>query len=494
MKTHIFLFATIFFISPMVEGQDYIPFPTQNASWNIYLESTCENDSPTDTFLLRYSILGDTTINEKTYHKLVLEKGDTINPTLEPIGGIREEGKKVYFYGQGFLRNDPGEELLLYDFNVQIGDTIKHSSDGPWKSIVLDIDSIQIGDHYRKRYKVDNGWIYHNPDYIIEGIGSVLNGLLGHISDIPTCGTHYWEHVCFRENEQILYLNPNYLDCNAGINTNSIIDKNKIWYNLIYIYHGWNIDTEVISIGEDTTINDTNYSQVLRATGGNEIPIKEYGFIRSDNDKVYYRTNSENPERLIYDFSISVGDTTTVYGLIDWSTDHFIECQYICDSILFREFYETQRTVYYLSINLLPDHNCESWIEGIGSLSGILHNYTGLVGGDAFYLSCVKDNDGFLFRKNESEACVKLSVSDNNKIANKPMIYPNPFSEFLHINSLEGIGKSTFRLYGSDGKIQLQTEISEKAIIDVSALSTGLYYYSIINDNQFGESGKLIKY
>jgi hypothetical protein len=157
MKTLNIAFAVLLFVIPIVEGQDYIPFPTQNASWNVYLESTCDNESPPDTFLLRYTVLGDTTIKNKAYNKLIVECGDTINPTLMQSGGIREEGKKIYYFGPGILGSVTDEEFLLYDFNVQIEDTINHSSNGLWKSIVLDIDSIKIGSQYRKRYKVDNG-------------------------------------------------------------------------------------------------------------------------------------------------------------------------------------------------------------------------------------------------------------------------------------------------------------------------------------------------
>ena len=72
-------------------------------------------------------------------------------------------------------------------------------------------------------------------------------------------------------------------------------------------------------------------------------------------------------------------------------------------------------------------------------------------------------------------------------------VYPNPFSEFLHINISKGVGKSTFRLYGSDGKILIQREISEGDAIDTYALSTGIYYYAIYKDNYFIDTGKLIK-
>lgn len=191
--------------------QNYVPFPTENVNWNVYYVGTCEERTP-DTTLLRYTIKGDTTINEIVYHKLCLESGDIINPKSRTIGGIREENKKIYCKGETIL-SDTYDEWLLYDFTKQIGDTIKHNPQGYFYSVILDIDSILIDGTYRKRYEVDNRWFYHNPDYIVEGIGSIRNGLLGHISDIPTCGTHYWEHVCFKENGVVKYLNPNFNDC-----------------------------------------------------------------------------------------------------------------------------------------------------------------------------------------------------------------------------------------------------------------------------------------
>ena len=138
----------------------------------------------------------------------------------------------------------------------------------------------------------------------------------------------------------------NYSLCQVN---DSIIDKQKIWYNHIYVYSDWSVNTEVIGLGNDTTLNDTNYCQVLRATGGIEIPFQKYGFIRSENDKVFYRTNPEKPEKCLYDFTISTGDTIIVYNLMNHSEDEFIECEFICDSIREKEFYQVQRIVFYFS-------------------------------------------------------------------------------------------------------------------------------------------------
>lgn len=209
----IFLMTLIF--NYALKSQNYVPFPTENVNWNVYYVGTCEERDP-DTTLLRYAIHGDTTINEVEYKKLCLESGDTINPKIKAVGGLREENKKVYYNGRTLLAGTDGKEYLLYDFTKQIGDTIKHNPQGWFFSVIFDIDSVLIDGAYRKRYEVDNHWYYHNPDYIIEGIGSVKNGLLGHISDITTCGTHYWEFICFKENGEVKYLNPSFNKCFPG--------------------------------------------------------------------------------------------------------------------------------------------------------------------------------------------------------------------------------------------------------------------------------------
>lgn len=212
MKQTTLIFGLILIFNQILLSQDYVPFPAENVNWNVFYAGTCE-EAPPDTVLIRYTIHGDTTINEILYSKLCIESRDTANPKIQGIGGLRESDKKIYFRGQTIIGVGNDEEYLLYDFTKQIGDTIKHDSDGGFYSVVLSIDSVLIGESYRKRYQVDNHWFYQNPDYIIEGIGSVKNGLLGHISSIPTCGTHYWEHVCFRENGIIKYLNPTFNDC-----------------------------------------------------------------------------------------------------------------------------------------------------------------------------------------------------------------------------------------------------------------------------------------
>ena len=194
-------------------GQQYVPFPIANANWNVIYAGTCQDVRP-DTVLLRYALHGDTLINNRLYTKLCLETGDTLHPVITGIGGIREADKKIYYRGRTITGwNSDIEELKLYDFNKTTGDTIRHDTQGTNVSKIISIDSVLIGNTYRKRYAVSNVHSSIPTDYIIEGIGSVMNSLLGQVSPIPTCGSFYWRHICFRQNGVQLYLNPEMQEC-----------------------------------------------------------------------------------------------------------------------------------------------------------------------------------------------------------------------------------------------------------------------------------------
>lgn len=60
----------------------------------------------------------------------------------------------------------------------------------------------------------------------------------------------------------------------------SIIDKDKVWYNYLFYYMSMSVNTELFGIGADTVINDTTYNHVLHASGGIQVPVNKYGNIR----------------------------------------------------------------------------------------------------------------------------------------------------------------------------------------------------------------------
>lgn len=77
------------------------------------------------------------------------------------------EEKKVWYV-------PPGEEseVLLYDFSLQLGDTLPASYIIPEQMYYVEgIDSVEIGDSYRKKYVIKSIDQFELPKSIIEGIG-----------------------------------------------------------------------------------------------------------------------------------------------------------------------------------------------------------------------------------------------------------------------------------------------------------------------------------
>jgi hypothetical protein len=178
----------------------YHPFPESNARWNIHLQSGCDFSFSGMNQYYTLRIEGDTIINTNTYHLLKIPTKKIINSTncMNPgtfytpqvsIGAIRQDtaARKVFIVPSG-----NNTEQLLYDFNMQVGDTL-HSFLSNNQDTVVSIDSILVGSSYRKRWLVNACY----QIYIIEGIGSsygVVKLFSGCITDGPTiditCFTH----------------------------------------------------------------------------------------------------------------------------------------------------------------------------------------------------------------------------------------------------------------------------------------------------------------
>ncbi len=200
-------------------GQDYFPFPDSSAIWNeysIHVEHPQSVASKT-----RYGTIGDTTIGDIEYLKIYRLIDDTcLNiSNAQYLGAIREENKKIYtittFHGE--------EEILLYDFSKNVGDTIySNSPEGYMASpvVISSIDTVELNDgSNRRRY-----WINGSLDeFWIEGIGS-QGGLFIPITDLIL--NYYEPHLsCFKQNESTVYLNNYSCDkcfCTLGTSINEI--------------------------------------------------------------------------------------------------------------------------------------------------------------------------------------------------------------------------------------------------------------------------------
>ena len=126
-------------------------------------------------------------------------------------GAMRNDtlNKKVYF-----IERDSLNEILLYDFSLNVGDTLYGTM--PFgNSPVTSIDSVLVGSNYHKRF-------FSSTWEIIEGVGSTY-GLL-EIKFPEFIESMYL--ICFTHNADT-YINNNFGNC-------VVIDSTMVGINEIY--------------------------------------------------------------------------------------------------------------------------------------------------------------------------------------------------------------------------------------------------------------------
>jgi len=122
-----------------------------------------------------------------TINKISLNLDDTTYTLDEPAfsnfnsGWIYLENNRVYFRGKDYDGSPWPERNLMYDFNLNVGDTFleyKYLENYYYKYSVKSIDRALVGNEYRKRYNFVISTHYsenYTTTSVIEGIGSPEN-------------------------------------------------------------------------------------------------------------------------------------------------------------------------------------------------------------------------------------------------------------------------------------------------------------------------------
>lgn len=200
MKKLLLLILVTFSWPMKAQTSVYHPFPDSNAVWNYQYILNCSMGYAEEYYSL--TILGDTTISAQSYHKLFIPHVQSFSSgtcefhSIGYKGAFREDtlNRKVFF-----IPPFQSSEQLLYDFSLQVGDTIQGYLDYfGLPSTIQIIDSILIGSTFRKRWILSCYGIQ-----IIEGIGNTY----GLIEYLPGCATDFPDYTltCFSQNEETLY-------------------------------------------------------------------------------------------------------------------------------------------------------------------------------------------------------------------------------------------------------------------------------------------------
>jgi len=194
-------------ISVKSQTNIYHPFPDSAAMWNVQYHWLFDALQHYEDYSITLS--GDTAINNLDYHKLVV-------PKVHVYGSNGFGGYYSYYdsgYYAGSIRQDiairkvffvpPNDsiEWLLYDFNLEVGDTVNGYlvDSSSFTYIIQEVDSYLLGNTYRKSWKYDN-----NYSFLIEGIGA-MNGLIEKFIHMGGVASESFYVQCFVQNDSTVY-------------------------------------------------------------------------------------------------------------------------------------------------------------------------------------------------------------------------------------------------------------------------------------------------
>jgi Secretion system C-terminal sorting domain len=196
-KVKCILILSLYCLCGWSQSAIYHPFPDSSFSWiEEYTKSPngyccCSSAICINHFSYDHFLEGDTVVNNQTYFKLY-ETGSiekiNVGPTVCSPGDFSP--CYYYFFHEtcAWLRQDtalrqvyvvmPGDtmEILLYDFNMQLGDTVQGLI-GAYSNYVSSIDSTLVGNAYHKRFWLTafgGSQLGYDSAYaaITEGLGS----------------------------------------------------------------------------------------------------------------------------------------------------------------------------------------------------------------------------------------------------------------------------------------------------------------------------------
>jgi hypothetical protein len=245
----------------------------------------------------------------------------------------------------------------------------------------------------------------------------------------------------------------------------------------------------------DTIINSTTYVKIKKTElpAINDVTIYPTytGAIRQDtlNKKIYIVLADSTTERILYDFSLQVGDTinSVLHDLASDCVGFNIETISSIDSILINGNYHKR-------FNIQGSCNSVSYIEGIGSYYGLI--FPNRLDEKESHLSCMKVNGQTYYPSNTSSCNLTNPVSNMDKMVNISDIdiYPNPTADELNIKITNaGLSFVSITISNTLGEIVIKEKmLTNEKKLDISTLPNGLYFLKL-NSKENTITKKIIK-
>ena len=216
MKALIIFMVAFFSLQPIIKAQNFID---ETKQWAIVSTYSMYQIPFWTTY---YKFSGDTIINGYSYHKQYMSTdSNQVNWTLSNCPLWFERNDSVFTRDPSC--NVPIDTVyLVYDFNLEEGDTFPNNV-YPYM-IVDSIRYLEWGGSIRKHWFFNEWGPYpYNCLTWIEGVGHLRNFNYS----IICINSLYESLLCFQENGNIIYQNPDYNSCYFFTTSDLILSNSK---------------------------------------------------------------------------------------------------------------------------------------------------------------------------------------------------------------------------------------------------------------------------
>jgi hypothetical protein len=280
-------------------------------------------------------------------------------------------------------------------------------------------------------------------------------------------------------------------------NYEMLVDSTKKWSSMASSqFPWWSYWSYAQRFANEVTIGNRTFREVLYSEDPDYAFWAPTGLVYEDtNSRVYAYDFESDTIRLIYDFGVRPDDTIKFYlfrGYYGMSNFFKIAEIESVDSVIFADKYRKQIHLMYLD-----EQNCrteEIWIEGVGSLLGVMNAGTGDIVGSTNELLCYWENGELKYGSVCYDSNVGIEQKYNTKV--NVTVCPNPVSSrsVLKIDSHQKLVFFSIEIFSASGVKVTSQKVKHKNhfVIEKEDFRKGFYTFKIITSNQEWIIGKFV--
>ena len=375
---------------------NYHPVVEDGKQWNVLFSYPWTPPEPQHKYTDIYKIEGDTLLDGVPYKMMYATRNE--NLTGWNLWGFIRETED----GQVFSRRpSTSDEQLLYDFSMEVGDTICMCDYGYDECCMVVIEKGEIIVNGEPRQQIVLEYPFGNgvEEVWIEGIGSLF-GIVDSGSLFLTGGST--NLLCYYEDGDLIWQNttPGYDECYMVYPTpptppepHHFAPLGAEWY-----FHVWS----------QGPITEPPFSYIRKTVSGVEevqghtcSVIDLYDYVYEEDNIVYWYNQDNDAFTVLYDFNAEAGES--------WYCD-IEECSFLVtvqsvDSVTWNNrTYRTQYVAGCYADNLDNVVFQGRIIDGIGYEKGLFFNWgsCGIIcGADYEYMRCYLEDGELLYHEGD---------------------------------------------------------------------------------------------